>query len=167
MKNTQSWKYMKVFSSLYACKPDCIAVHVDLLPPPILNHSQESNPCNRVSLFPKQSISEKSPHFCSFPPFFDLLKNRRKSLNELITLTWPLKSPYHGEFKYAKILQNFEKLKLYLRKIENSQILYKDICVKIIAKFLRKNCAICFPLFKAFQKAIKIRDSTTVSRSKH
>ena len=101
----------KFFSSLYACKPDCIAVHVDLLPPPILNHSQESNPCNRVSLFPKQSISEKSPPFWSFLPFFDQLKNRRKSqINELITLTWPFKSPYHGEFRYAKLLQNFEKL---------------------------------------------------------
>ena len=48
-----------------------------------------------------------------------------------------------------KYWQNFQKLNFYSRKTENVQILFKDICAKIYAKFLRKNCPICFPLFKA------------------
>ena len=40
-------------------------------------------------------------------------------------------------------------------------------CAKIYAKFLRENCAIGFPLFKAFQRAIKSRNPMTESRDKH
>ena len=63
-----------------------------------------------------------------------------------------LKSPRLGKLKYAKI---FPKLHYYSGKTENVHNLFKGICAKIYAKFLRKNCAICFLLFEAFQKNIK------------
>ena len=66
-----------------------------------------------------------------------------------------------------KYLQSFLKLKFYLRKTENVQIRFKDICAKNYAKFLRKNCAICFLLFKAFQRAIKNQNPISGSRSKN
>ena len=49
-----------------------------------------------------------------------------------------------------KYLQDVQKLNLYSRKTENVQILFKGICAKIYAKFLRKNCEICFLWFRAF-----------------
>ena len=52
-----------------------------------------------------------------------------------------------------KYLLSFQKLNLYSRKTANVQILFKGICEKNYAKFLRKNCAICFILFMAFQRA--------------
>ena len=65
-----------------------------------------------------------------------------------------LKSPYHGKFKYAKIFAKFVKTEfLFARKTKNVQILFKGICAKKDAKFLRKICAICFLLFKTFQRA--------------
>ena len=72
-----------------------------------------------------------------------------------------LKSPCNDEFKYKKYLLNFQKLNLYSRKTENVQILFKGICANIYAKFLCKNCAICFILFKAFQRAIKSQNPIT------
>ena len=59
-----------------------------------------------------------------------------------------LKTPYQGKFKYAKYLQNFHKLNLYLKKTENVQILFIGITCKYLFKISFKNCAICF---KAFQ----------------
>ena len=35
-----------------------------------------------------------------------------------------LKNPYHGEFKYAKYLQSFQKQNLYSRKTENYVICF-------------------------------------------
>ena len=64
-----------------------------------------------------------------------------------------LKTPYQGKFKYAKYLQNFHKLNLYLKKTENVQILFIGITCKYLFKISFKNCAICF---KAFQRVIKI-----------
>ena len=63
-----------------------------------------------------------------------------------------------------KYWQNFQKLNFYSMKTENVQILFKDICAKIYAKFLRKNCLICFPLFKAFKRALKRRNPMLGSR---
>ena len=37
----------------------------------------------------------------------------------------------NGTFKYAKYLQNFQKLDLYSRNSENVQILFIGICVYI------------------------------------
>ena len=54
-----------------------------------------------------------------------------------------------------KYLQNFQKLNLFSRKTDNLQILVKGICAKIVAKFLRINCSICFLLFKVFQRVTK------------
>ena len=47
-----------------------------------------------------------------------------------------------------------KKLNLYSRKTKNVQILYKNICAKSM-QIVHKNCAVCFLLFKAFQRAIK------------
>ena len=56
-----------------------------------------------------------------------------------------------------KYLQNFhQKLKMYSRKTENVPILLKDIFTKTFEKFLRKNCAFCFLLFKALFKLYKV-----------
>ena len=41
------------------------------------------------------------------------------------------KSPYHDEFKYAKI---FQKLDFYSRKTENVQIFLNSICAKELCK---------------------------------
>ena len=53
-----------------------------------------------------------------------------------------------------KYLQNFQKLNLYSRKIQNVQ-------------FLVKNCAICFLLFMPLERDIKRRNPMTGSRSKY
>jgi len=49
-----------------------------------------------------------------------------------------------------KHFQNFEKLNVYLRKIENVQIFFKGVRAQINAKFLGKHCAIYFCLLRAF-----------------
>ena len=45
-----------------------------------------------------------------------------------------LKSPYNGEFKFAKIFAKFSKTNLYSRKTVNVQILFQGIYAKIYAK---------------------------------
>ena len=66
-----------------------------------------------------------------------------------------------------KYLQNFRKLNLYSRTTEKVQIHFKGLCANIYAKLICKNCAICFLLFKAFQKAIKSKNPMTGSGSKY
>ena len=66
-----------------------------------------------------------------------------------------------------KYLQNFRKLNLYSRKTEKVQIHFKGLSANIYTKLLCKNCAICFLLFKAFQKAIKSKNPMTGSGSKY
>jgi len=58
-------------------------------------------------------------------------------------------------------------LQIYSRKTDNLQILFKIICVKIYAEFLRKNCVIFFFLFKTFQRAVKSQNPMTGSRFKY
>ena len=74
------------------------------------------------------------------------------------------KSPHHASTNsyMQKYLQNFQKQNFYSRKTETVQILLRGNC----AKLLRKNCAICFLLFKAFQRFIKSLNPMTGSRSK-
>ena len=68
----------------------------------------------------------------------------------------------------TQICENiFEKQNFYSRKTENLQILFKWICAKNNVKFLRKNCAIYFLLFKAFQRAIKSQNLMTGRKSKY
>ena len=43
------------------------------------------------------------------------------------------KSPYHGEFNYAKYFAKFSKSKFYFRKTQNVLNFFK-ICAKIYAK---------------------------------
>ena len=64
-----------------------------------------------------------------------------------------LRSPY---LKYAKIFAKLEELICIQGKIY----------AKFVAKFLRKNCVICFLLFKAFQRAKKSRSKYRFSRVK-
>ena len=64
---------------------------------------------------------------------------KTKSARNMINYTF-LKSAYHCEFKFSKISRKFCKTKF----------VFKDNCAKIYAKFLRKNCSICFLLLKAF-----------------
>ena len=66
-----------------------------------------------------------------------------------------------------KYFQNFCKPNFYLRKNVNVLIHFKGLYANIYAKFLCKNCAICFLLFKAFQKAIKSKNPMTGSGSKY
>ena len=61
----------------------------------------------------------------------------------------------------------FSKKNINLRKTENVQILYKGICAKNYAKFLRKKLCNLLPLFKAFQRAIKSQNTMTGCRSKY
>ena len=60
-----------------------------------------------------------------------------------------------------KYLQNFQKLNFYL--IENLQILFKGICAKKWATFLRKSYAIYFD----FQRAITSQNAISGSSSKY
>ena len=50
---------------------------------------------------------------------------------------------------------------------KNVQNLFKGICAKDYAKFLRKSCAIGFLLFKGFQRAVKSQNPMTGSRCKY
>ena len=65
-----------------------------------------------------------------------------------------------------KYLQSVQKLNFFSRKTENEQFLFKGICAKNYAKFLRKYCEICFFLLKAFRGAIKSQNPMTGSRPK-
>ena len=56
------------------------------------------------------------------------------------------------QIEIQKYGQYFQKLNLYSKKTENVQILFEDICVKIYAKFLRKNCAIYFLCSRLFKE---------------
>ena len=69
-----------------------------------------------------------------------------------------LKSPFHSKFKYAKNVSNVFKNNIFISEKRNVDILFKGIFAKIYAKFLRKNCAICFLMFEAFQRAIKSQE---------
>ena len=66
-----------------------------------------------------------------------------------------------------KYLQNVLRLNFYSRKTDNVQILFKGIYAKIYAKFLCKNCAVCFLLSEAFQRAIQSLNPTTGNGSKY
>ena len=65
-----------------------------------------------------------------------------------------LKALVTAKSNMKKYLQNFLKINLNSRKTENVQIHFKITD----AKFFRKKYAICFLLFKAFQRAIKSRN---------
>ena len=68
---------------------------------------------------------------------------------------WKTKSA-RNIINYTFLNKKILKLNLYSRKTENVLVLFKGVCAKIYAKFLRKNCTICLFLFKAFQRLVKI-----------
>ena len=64
--------------------------------------------------------------------------------------------------KCAKMFAKYDKLYIFEKPLPR-----RIHTCKTYAKFLPKNCAICFFLFKAFQRAIKIQNPMTESRSKY
>ena len=56
----------------------------------------------------------------------------------MINLTF-FKSPYHGEFKCAKMFSKFSKIKFVFKDNENVQILFLGIFAKIFEQFFAKN----------------------------
>ena len=75
------------------------------------------------------------------------------------------KSPYHDEFKYAKI---FQKLDFYSRKTENVQIFLNSICAKELCKISsQKNVQSAFFCSRLSKKKIKSQNPKTTSRYKY
>ena len=71
-----------------------------------------------------------------------------------------IEKPLPRQTKYAKIFVKLEKLICIQGKLKMCKFSLRHMCknlCKIVAKFLRKNCVICFLLFKAFQRAKKSR----------
>ena len=62
---------------------------------------------------------------------------------------------------------NMQKYTQNSRKTEKMQILFRGISPKIYANSFATDCAICFLLFKAFQRAIKNLNLMTGSGSKY
>ena len=93
-------------------------------------------------------------------------KQKCAKYDELYIFKKPL--PRHVEIKHTKIFANiFLNKFLFKENGKCAKFFLKESAQKNYAKFLRKNRAIRFLLFKAFLRAIKSQNPMTGSRSKY